>query len=297
MARTRTELLPLNGSTLANDPRLLEKVYAIGARHGMDYTDDTAVTALLTERRRTLERIQRGPLVWPGALTLAAAVVWPLLAPRVPGLADNPVLSYAPAGPLLLIAVACIALVHVRWKRELTQGALTGYREVLGLARAHGYGPTHVPAWLEGRSTLGGSGKGAAPVPTYPRVAPQPTDAALRTGGSPTTPSVPPKPEAVTAYERIAAEGGWHDEAGCLLVAAGAGGAIWAATSDAPLGYAALVLVPVAVAVWLAGSRQGDEKQRLRAEAEAYVEAVAAAQAAGVQVPELSPALRELLDQ
>ncbi|MFI8094038.1 hypothetical protein ACIF9R_38040 [Streptomyces sp. NPDC086080] len=101
----------------------------------------------------------------------------------------------------------------------------------------------------------------------------------------------------MTAYERMTHEGGWHDEAGCLLIASGAGGAIWAATSDAPLGYAALVLVPAAVAVWLAGSRQGAEKQRLRTEAEAYVAAVAAAQATGTQVPELSPALRELLDQ
>ncbi|MER7865888.1 hypothetical protein ABTZ90_02260 [Streptomyces cellulosae] len=258
--KARTELLPLNGSTLANDARLLEKVRAIGVRHGFDYTDDAVVTELLAERRRTLERIQRGPLVWSGALLLTAAVIWPFLAPTIPELADDPVLSYAPAGPLLLIAVACIALVHLRWKRELTQGPLAGYREVLGLARAHGYGPTHVPAWLEGRSTSGGSGKGTAPVPAYPRVAPQPTDAALRTDPSPTTPSVPPKPEAVTAYERIADEGGWHDEVGCLLVAAGAGGAIWAATSDAPLGYAALVLVPVAVAVWLAGSRQSAEK-------------------------------------
>ncbi|MFE2277003.1 hypothetical protein ACFXAE_06995 [Streptomyces sp. NPDC059454] len=297
MTKARTELLPLNGSTLANDPRLLEKVHATGARHGIDYTNDAAVTELLTERRRTLERMQSGPLAWSGALVLAAAVVWPLLAPRVPALADDPVLSYAPAGPLLLIAVACLALVRVRWKRELIQGALAGYREVLGHARAHGYGPTHVPAWLEGRSTLGGSGKGTAPVPTYPQVDPQPTDAALWTDGSPSIPSVPPKPEAVTAYERLADEGGWHDEAGCLLVAAGAGGAIWAATSDAPLGYAALVLVPVAISVWLAGSRQGAEKQRLRAEAEAYVESVAAAQAAGVQVPELSPALRKLLDR
>ncbi|MFI8087855.1 hypothetical protein ACIF9R_05980 [Streptomyces sp. NPDC086080] len=183
MTKTRTQPLPLNGSALASDPRLLEKVHAMGARHGIDYTDDAAVTELLTERRRTLERIQRGPLVWWGALILTAAVLWPFVAPAIPGLADNPVLSYAPAGPLLLIAVACIALVHVRWKRELTQEALAGYREVLGLARAHGRGPAHVPAWLEGR-TSGGNGKGKAPVPTYPRVEPRPADAGHQTGGS-----------------------------------------------------------------------------------------------------------------
>lgn len=296
MTKTRTQPLPLNGSALANDARLLEKVHATGVRHGIDYTDDAVVTELLTERRRTLERIQRGPLVWWFALTLTAAVLWPIVAPDIPELADNPVLSYAPAGPLLLIAVACLALVRVRWKRALTQDALAGYREVLGLARAHGRGPTHVPAWLEGRRP-DGSGKATAPVPTYPRVEPQPGDAAHQSDASTTTLPVPPKPEAVTAYERIAEEGGWHDEAGCLLVAAGAGGAIWAVTSDAPVGYAALVLVPAAVAVWLAGSRQGAEKRRLRAEAEAYVDAVAAAQATGAQTPDLSPALRALLDQ
>ncbi|MEY9486983.1 hypothetical protein RKD26_002777 [Streptomyces calvus] len=296
MTKTRTERLPLNGSVLANDARLLEKARVIGARCGVDYTDDAAVTALLTERRRTLERIQRGPLVWWGALVLLAAVVWPFLAPAIPALADDPVLSYAPAGPLLLAAVACLALVHIRWKRELAQDALAGYREVLGLARAHGCGPIHVPAWLEGR-TSGGSGKGAAPVPTYPRAAPQPMDAGVRSDAPTATPSVPPKPESVAAYERIAHEGGRHDETGCLLVLAGAGGAIWAATSDAPLGYTALILVPAAVAVWLAGSRRGAEKQRLRAEAEAYVNAVAAAEAEGAQVPELSPALRTLLDR
>ncbi|MFB7075643.1 hypothetical protein ACFCX2_42820, partial [Streptomyces sp. NPDC056290] len=75
MTKTRTQPLPLNGSTLANDARLLEKVHATGVRHGIDYTDDAVVTELLTERRRTLERIQRGPLVWWFALTLTAAVL------------------------------------------------------------------------------------------------------------------------------------------------------------------------------------------------------------------------------
>ncbi|GAA3496079.1 hypothetical protein GCM10019016_031800 [Streptomyces prasinosporus] len=288
-------LLPLSGAALATDARLLERVRAIGARCGVDYTDDAAVTELLTERRRALERIRRGPLVQLGALALTAAVVWPFLAPTVPALTGDPVLSYAPAGPLLLVAVACLVLVHVRWKRALTQEALAGYREVLGVARAHGVEPAHVPAWLEGR-TPGGSGKGAAPIPAYPDAAPLRADAVPPNGRTP-APSVPPKPETVTAYERIAGEGGWHDETGCLLVLAGAGGAIWAATSGTPLGYAALLLVPVAVAVWLAGRRQGVEKERLRAEAEAYVRAVAEARANGIPVPELSPALRELLDR
>ncbi|MGA5552177.1 hypothetical protein [Streptomyces pseudogriseolus] len=93
------DLLPLNGSTPANDARLLGKARAIGVRHGVDYTDDAAVTALPAERRRNSERIQRCPLVWSGALFLMAAVFWPLLATAFPALAGDPLLSYAPAWP------------------------------------------------------------------------------------------------------------------------------------------------------------------------------------------------------
>lgn len=59
----------------------------------------------------------------------------------------------------------------------------------------------------------------------------------------------------------------------------------------------ALLLVPLAVRVWVLGSRQGKEKARLRQEALAYVRTIAAAQAAGARVPELSPALRKLLEE
>jgi hypothetical protein len=104
------------------------------------------------------------------------------------------------------------------------------------------------------------------------------------------------KPPAVLAYERVADEGGWHDEAGCLLFAAGGIGAGWAWTEGGPLGgLAALLLVPLAVWTWVAGHRQGKRKEALRQEALAYVRAVAQAQAAGARVPELSPELRKLL--
>ncbi|GGL73568.1 hypothetical protein GCM10010129_16500 [Streptomyces fumigatiscleroticus] len=290
----------MSGAALRSDARVWQAVHAIGARHGIDYTDDAAVTALLTERRRALAAMQRGPLVWLGGLALLVGAVWPFVAPTIPSLAGKPVLAYGPAGPLLLLAVAALTAVHVRWKRELTRGALAGYREVLGVARAHGIALTHVPAWLEGRSS--GGGKGAAPIPAYPRVEPPVAQWGTASQGYAAPwpgalPQVPPKPAAVEEYERIADAGGWHDETGCLLVLGGAGGAVWAATSDKPLGYAALVLVPLAVLVWLAGSRQGKEKQRLGAEAKAYVRAVSAAQAAGAQVPELSPALRKLLEE
>ncbi|WP_406443195.1 hypothetical protein OHB14_30015 [Streptomyces sp. NBC_01613] len=285
----------MSGAALASDGRALEAVRAIGARCGVDYTDDAAVTALLGERRRVLER--RGPLAWWGALALTVGVVWLCMAPTLSAPSGKPALAFAPPAALLVLGIACLTLVHARWKRELLHGTLVGYREVLGVARAHGVPVTHVPAWLEGRTS--GGGKGAAPVPAYPKVEPlftqaaqeQPAAAAARTA------PVPSKPPAVTAYESMADAGGWHDETGCLLVMAGAGGAIWAATSDAPIGYGALVLVPLAILVWLAGSRQGKERTRLRAEAQAYVRTVAAAQSAGARVPELSPVLRKLLDE
>lgn len=94
----------------------------------------------------------------------------------------------------------------------------------------------------------------------------------------------------------MADAGGWHDETGCLLFLAGAGGVTWAVTVGTAVGYAALLLVPVAVWIWLAGRRQGREKEELREEALKYVTALEAAQAAGARVPELSPQLRALLD-
>ncbi|MFE9973450.1 hypothetical protein ACFYRD_22520 [Streptomyces hirsutus] len=303
------DLLPVNSAALASDPRALQAVRAVGERYGVDYTDDTTVTELLTERRRALRAQQRGPVVWLAALTLTTGVIWPIVGHAVPAFAGKPVLAYAPAGPLLVVAVAMLTFVHVRWKRELTHPTLAGYRVALGVIRAHGIPLTYVPAWLEGRSS-GGSGKGTAPIPSYPPVKPSTaepltTESAqadqlstnmLDASGPVSSATVPPKPPAVTAYERLADAGGWHDEAGYLLVAAGSGGALWAWTSDVPIGYGALLLIPAALLVWLAGSRQGDEKHRLREEAVAYVRVVAAAQAAGAQVPELSPVLQELVD-
>ncbi|MCX4764192.1 hypothetical protein OG562_25180 [Streptomyces sp. NBC_01275] len=279
---------------MESDAGALAAVRAIGVRYGVDYTDDAAVADLLAEHRRAVDATQRGGLVWIGGLTLTAGALWPFAAQLVPKLAAHLPLSYAPAGPLLLIAVAALTAVRVRWKRELTRGPLVGYREVLGVARAHGLPVTHVPAWLEGRSH-GGTGKGATPVPT-PTPTPTPTPAPA--GGVERAPvDIPAKPAAVLSYEQIADEGGWHDEAGCLLLAAGAIGAGWAWANDQFAGLAALVLVPVAIRVWVAGSRQGQEKERLRQEALAYVRTVAAAQAAGGRAPELSPVLRRLLEE
>ncbi|MEU1298542.1 MULTISPECIES: hypothetical protein [Streptomyces] len=302
---TPAEQLPLEGAALASDPRLLTAVRAIGTRHGLDYTDDSAVTALLTERRGALRSAERGPLVWLGALALVIALLLPFAASAASTQAARA--SLAASGPLLVIAVAALVRVRDRWKQELRHPALAGYREVLGTARAHGLALAYAPGWLEGRrkdSAGSWSEKAVAPIPSYESVEPQagtaggesvPHPAEDPSAAGPAA-QVPAKSQAVTAYETVADQGGWHDETGCLLVLAAGGGAVWGATSDTPAGYAALVLVPVAILVWLLGRRQGLERERLRAEALSYVRAVRSAQAAGARVPELSPALRKLLD-
>lgn len=321
MAAAEAGLLPIGGAALAAHPQVLGAVHAISARTGFDYTDDAAVHALLAERRRAANAAQHRPLAWLGGLALAAGVTWPVVAMSSPSLGPRMALT---AGPLLILAVAALVQVRNGWKRELLHPALAGYREVLGVARAHGLPLTHVPAWLEGKAE-GGTGKGATPIPSYPEVGtaagtaagtagtaanpavnpaahtavaqhPAPAPAAVPAPTPYTPVTVPPKPAAVTEYERIADTGGWHDETGCLLIIAAGIGALYATTQDTPIGYGALALLPVAIGVWLAGSRKGNEKARLRNEAMAYVQAVAAAQAAGAQVPELSPVLRKLLN-
>ncbi|GKQ35147.1 hypothetical protein ALMP_16930 [Streptomyces sp. A012304] len=292
---------------MESDARVLAAVRTIGARHGVDYTDDAAVGELLAERRAAVEATQRGWPAWVGGLALTAGIIWPFAVHMVPSLAAELPVSYAPAGPLLVIAVAALTTLRQRWKRELTHRTLVGYREVLGVARAHGLPVTHIPAWLEGKS-YGGTGKGAVPVPTSPPVttaAPAPamttaTSAPTSTPTSAPAPAqvpLPPKPQAVEAYERMADAGGWHDEVGWLLLFAGAIGAGYAWREEQPAGLAALLLIPLAFGIWLAGHRQGKEKRRLRGEALAYVHAVTHAQASGAPAPELSPVLRRLLDE
>ncbi|MEW1682032.1 hypothetical protein [Streptomyces sp. NPDC093594] len=308
MTGTRAVTPPLGGAAMTADPRLLEKVRVVSGRTGVDYTDDAVLSELLVRHRRAVDGASRGPVGWIGGTALVTGVMWPFVGHMVPAMADNPLLAYAPAGPLLIVAVACLTLVHVRWKRAVLHTELAGYREVLGLARAHGIEPAHVPPWLEGRRQ-GGGGKGAAPIPRYAPVeradAPDgpddaPGDAWSGTSdertGMPRVATMPPKPDAVVAYERIADDGGWHDEVGCLLLLAGVIGAAVAMTSGTSLGLAALALVPLAVVVWVKGHRQGTAKADLRTEAEAYARAVVAARAAGADTPDLSPQLRALLD-
>jgi hypothetical protein len=322
-----TGLLPVSGAALSADARLLSAIRDVGARRGVDfdYTDDAATAELLARHRRTLSAAEHGPLMWLGSLALVAAVVWPFLGHTVPAFEGRPELAFGPAGPLFVVAVASLVVVRRRWKRELLHPRLAGYREVLGLARAHGVPVTHVPGWLVGRSLSGD--RETVPVPayaevTYAEVEPLPagptlpaeptsgeaTDKPMETeeaarkateGAAPTAPpAIPSKPAPVASYEAMADEGGWHDEAGCLLLFVGVGGVAWAFSEENPLGYLAAVLaVPLAITTWLAGARQGRERQRLREAAVEYVRALSAAQSAGAAVPELSPALRKLLEE
>ncbi|MFD4261013.1 hypothetical protein ACFWR9_26155 [Streptomyces sp. NPDC058534] len=313
------ELLPVNGAALATDPRAAEAIRAVGARHGVDYLDDGAVSALLAERRRAMDAERRHPSAWLGILALTAGLILPFVVPMIRTLSERRLVAVlAASGCLVVIGVALTVYAYTRWKRALMHPTLAGYRETLGIARAHGIPLTHVPPWLEGKSGPEG-GKGAAPVPSYPPVEPLDvetsavdvprSEAPSGSGGAdqeqqadglapatPTPVAVPPKPAAVSEYEWRVNEGGWHDEAGCLLILVGGGGAAYAATSSEPGAYAALILVPLALYVWLVGSRQGNEKERLRQEALTYVRAIAAAQAAGARVPELSFELRKLVD-
>ncbi|MFD0251895.1 hypothetical protein ACFVGX_13360 [Streptomyces sp. NPDC127113] len=295
------DLLPVNGAALGADPRAAEAIGAVSARHGVDYMDDGAVSALLAERRRAMEGERRHPSAWLGILALTVGLLLPAVVPMIRTLSDHRLIAVlAASGCLVVVGTALVVHAYTRWRRALNHPTLAGYRETLGIARAHGIPLTHIPPWLEGKSSPEG-GKGAAPVPSYPAVAPLDVRPPATDVPAPEAPSapvdVPPKPAAVSEYEWRVNEGGWHDEAGCLLFLVGGGGAAYAATSSEPVGYGALVLVPVALYVWLAGSRQGREKERLREEALAYVRAIAAAQAAGAQVPELSSELRKLVDE
>ncbi|MDT0614231.1 hypothetical protein [Streptomyces lancefieldiae] len=310
------DLLPVNGAALAADPRAAEAIRAVSARHGVDYMDDGAVSALLAERRRALEAKRRHPSAWLAVLTLTVGLLLPFVIPTIRTLSDRRLVAVlAASGCLVVVGTALAVYAYTRWKRALTHPTLAGYRETLGIARAHGIPLTHVPAWLEGKSWTG-DGKGSAPVPSYPPVEPlavetsavgvprgeaPPGGADQEQQAASATPAdsvaVPPKPAAVSEYEWRVNEGGWHDEAGCLLVLVGGGGALYASTASEPGAYAALILVPLALYVWLAGVRQYKEKERLREEALAYVRAIGAAQAAGTQVPELSFELRKLVDE
>lgn len=292
----RMGLLPVSGAALRADARVREAARDIGTRYGVDYTDDAAVTALLTERRKSLETEQRRPAAYLGLLTLMAGMFLPFGIPLSPALDAHlfAVLGAAGGGgprrgPARTRAGPMEARTAQRPPGRLPRGPRRRPRP-RHPARAH----TAVAGGPDDRRRRRRQGRGADPdVPAGATGTGGPHgdhDGTLALGhrARPAPVPVPPKPWAVSHYEHTADAGGWHDEVGCLLVLAGGGGVTWAVTVGTGVGYAALLLVPVAVWVWLAGRRQGREKEELREQALKYVKELEAAQAAGARVPELS---------
>ncbi|MBL1095393.1 hypothetical protein [Streptomyces coffeae] len=296
-------LLPITRSGLVSDARLERAVRRIGARHRMDYFDDDAVRAMFTEHKRLLARTGRGRGVI-GILALLVGFCWPLFVQQSPtyvvasdpysGRSAKDAISLGAAVLLVVVGVCLVVSTYRAHMRQLRHPRLTGYRQVLAAATAYGVPVARVPDWLIGKDRNGGRAR--APLPRY------------ETGPTPGTPApaqptdgqrVPEKPGAVAEYERIADQGGWHDETGWLLLFAGGGGLLWAATElDSLLpGVLALgVCTALAVWVWTIGAAQGRHKDALRDQARSYVQALMAAQAAGSVIPELSPELQALID-
>lgn len=277
-------LLPVGAHTLRSDPRLAAAVRDFGRTHGYDYFDDRAVGQALAEHEASLRRLSRGWPVWAGSLATVVGIVWLVWAAA--GEPDDMAVAVAPPAAVLALALAAFVLVNVQGRRRLRHPFLEGYRHVLAAALAHGAPVTVVPAWLTGR---GGGQLAMAPLPPYAVPARRPSPVVGVT--------VPSKPPEVEEYERIADQGGWHDEAGWILVVAGAVGVGYAVVKDMPAAFAAALLPVLGVWTWVAGHRLGGRQRRLSGEARRYLGELAAAQAAGAVVTELSPPLRKLLDR
>ncbi|MEU9331097.1 hypothetical protein AB0D91_46570 [Streptomyces canus] len=286
MDNNPSDLLPVGAHALSADPRLADAVRQIGSTYGYDYFDDGAVSKALSEHEAALRRLGRGGLVWAGSLATAVGIVWLVWA--VAGKPDNMAVAAAPPAALLVLALAAFVQVNLQGRRKLRHPFLEGYRHVLAAARAHGAPVTFVPAWLTGR---GGAALDVAPLPSYATPAGAPA-----TGVRATPVAPPPKPADVEEYERIADQGGWHDEAGWILVVAGAVGVGYAVVKDLPAAYASVLLIALGIRTWLAGHRLGRRQRELSREARLYLDELTSAQAAGAPVHELSPPLRKLLD-
>jgi hypothetical protein len=293
MVENAKEPLPVSGHALAADSRLGTAVREFGSAYGYDYFDDDTVRRLLAEHEASLRRTARGGTVWAASLAGTVGLAWLLWA--VLGKPENPVPAVAPPAVLLALAVAGFVRVHRQARRKLRHPFLEGYRHVLAAALAHGAPVAYVPAWLTGR---GGGAVEAAPLPPYtaPPGGPAPVRRPRSAVGAGAAAPVPPKPAAVAEYERIAERGGWHDEAGWILIGAGAAGVVYAVVEDVPVAFAAAVFAVLGVWAWVAGHRLGKRQRDLSAEARRYVARLAEAQAAGAVVPELSPPLRKFVD-
>ncbi|MFG2467312.1 hypothetical protein ACGFXB_17895 [Streptomyces canus] len=286
MDNNPSDLLPVGAHALSADPRLADAVRRIGSTYGYDYFDDGAVRKTLSEHEAALRRLGRGGLVWAGSLATAVGIVWLVWAAA--DKPDNMAVAAAPPAALLVLALAAFVQVNLQGRRKLRHPFLEGYRHVLAAARAHGAPVTFVPAWLTGR---GGAALDVTPLPSYATPAGAPA-----TGVRATPVAPPPKPAEVEEYERIADQGGWHDEAGWILVVAGAVGVGYAVVKDLPAAYASVLLIALGIWAWLAGHRLGSRQRELSGEALRYLDEMTSAQAAGAPVHELSPPLRKLLD-
>jgi hypothetical protein len=280
-------LLPVGARALSADPRLATAVRDFGSTYGYDYFDDETVGRTLAEHEASLRRVSRGGLVWAGSLATAVGIVWLVWAAS--GKQDNTVVAVAPPAAVLALALAAFVRVNLQARRKLRHPFLQGYRHVLAAALAHGAPVTFVPAWLTGR---GGGQLEVAPLPSYAG----PAGGSSRGAGAAVTAPLPPKPSAVEEYERIADHGGWHDEAGWILVVAGAVGVGYAVVEDLPAAFASVLLIALGIWTWVSGHRLGTRQRELSREARAYLDELTSAQAAGAPVQELSPALRKLLD-
>ncbi|MEU0408632.1 hypothetical protein ABZ307_12590 [Streptomyces griseorubiginosus] len=281
MTNNTSDLLPVGAHALSADPRLAAAVRDFGRTYGYDYFDDATVRRTLAEHEAALRRLGRGGLVWAGSLATAVGIVWLIWAAT--GDPDSMPVAVAPPVVLLALALAAFVQVNLQGRRRLRHPFLEGYRHVLAAARAHGAPVSFVPAWLTGR---GGAALDMAPLPSYGTPA----------GGRSTPVAPPPKPPEVEEYERIAEQGGWHDEAGWILVVAGAVGVGYAVVKDLPAAYASALLAALGIWTWIAGHRLGRRQRELSGEARRYLDELTRAQAAGAPVHELSPPLRKLLD-
>ncbi|MFF7525591.1 hypothetical protein [Streptomyces pseudovenezuelae] len=286
MTETTGALLPIGARSLSADARLANAVREFGRTYGYDYFDDETVGRTLAEHETALRRLARGRLVWAGSLATAVGIVWLVWAAS--GNPENMVVAVAPPSAVLVLALAAFVQVNLQGRRKLRHPFLEGYRHVLAAALAHGAPVSFVPAWLTGR---GGGSLDVAPLPSYAASAGGPA-----TGVRAASVAPPPKPAEVEEYERIAEHGGWHDEAGWILVVAGGVGVGYAVVKDLPAAYASVLLIALGIWTWIAGRRLGRRQQQLSGEARRYLDELTRSQAAGAPVHELSPPLRKLLD-
>lgn len=289
MNSNSSDLLPITARVLTANQRLAVVVQQIGNTYGYNYFDDMTVRRKLADYEASLSRASRGGVAWASGITITVGITWLLWV--MADKQEDTVLTYVPPVALLVLAVGGFERMSTNAKKQLRHPFLVGYRHVLSAAHAHGAPVTFVPSWLTGH----GQGDPLPPYTPPPGVPGAPTWPPPTPGFGPPPVMLPPKPAAVTEYERIADKGGWHDELGMWFLIGGGIGMCYAVGDDRPMAFAAVILFPLALWTWVAGHRLGKRQQELAGEAHRYVEQLVRAQAAGAVIPELSPQLRVFL--